>query len=106
MLLLTRINYRLHRFGGVWPITEAEDPIEKVTVAGLDWDLYFGYNGDMKVYSFLPPDDNPINEFSGDVMEFFDHLTSAQSFPETTQYMLSEPLRPPCLSSWHTNELE
>ena len=84
------MNVRLHRFGGVWPITVTEDPIEKVTVAGRSWDLYFGYNGEMKVYSFLPPDDNPISDFSADVKEFFNHLTSTQSFPESTQYMLSE----------------
>ena len=105
MHVLTCIHYRLHRFGGVWPITVTEDPIEKVTIAGRDWDLYFGYNGEMKVYSFLPPDDNPISDFSGDVKEFFDHLTSSQSFPESTQYMLSEPNRRACslcgtLTSW------
>ena len=90
MPILIYMNARLHRFGGVWPITVTKDPIEKVTIAGRSWDLYFGHNGEMKVCSFLAPDDNPISEFSADVKEFFNHLTSTQSSPEGTLYMPSE----------------
>ncbi|SPO01695.1 related to endoglucanase I precursor [Cephalotrichum gorgonifer] len=80
----------LHRYGGIWPITTSStgSPIETVTIGGHNWDLYFGYNGDMQVYSFLPSGDNPINNFSGDVKDYFNYLTRNHQFPETTQYML------------------
>lgn len=83
---------RLHRYGGIWPITSSPtgDPIEQVTIGGRRWDLYFGYNGGMQVYSFLPSDGNPIHDFSGDVKEYFNYLTSRHSFPAHNQYMLSE----------------
>ena len=104
-------NGRLHRYGGIWPITESTtgEPIEKVTVGGREWDLYFGYNGDMKVYSFLPPDDNPITDFSADVKDYFDYLTNSHDFPESNQYMLSKNSNYPMIPSYpatYTNKTE
>jgi xyloglucan-specific endo-beta-1,4-glucanase len=79
----------LNRYGGIWPITEDPngEPVETVTVAGYDWELFTGWNGDMRVYSFLPPE-GPVNSFSADLLEFFDFLTANYDFPETNQYML------------------
>lgn len=90
--MLTCVGGRLHRYGGIWPITTSTtgDPIEQVTIGGRRWDLYFGYNGSMKVYSFLPADDNPIHDFSGDVKEYFNYLADRHQFPANNQYMLSE----------------
>jgi xyloglucan-specific endo-beta-1,4-glucanase len=82
---------RLQRYGGIWPITEDPNgkPAETVKVAGYDWELYTGWNGDMRVYSFLPPGD-AIHSFSADVLDFFDFLTANYDFPASNQYMLSE----------------
>lgn len=95
MPILTFRNDRLARYGGIWPITTSPtgDPIEQVNIGGREWDLYFGYNGEMQVYSFLPSDENPITDFSDDAKDYFDYLTANHSFPESEQYMLSR-----CLS--------
>ncbi|KAK4041929.1 concanavalin A-like lectin/glucanase domain-containing protein [Parachaetomium inaequale] len=79
----------LHRYGGIWPITSSStgSPIATVTVAGYSWDLYTGYNGAMRVYSFVAPN-GPYNSFTADVKEFFNYLVKNESFPESQQYML------------------
>ena len=60
-----------------------------MTVAGYSWDLYTGYNGAMRVYSFVAPN-GPYNSFTADVKEFFNYLVKNESFPESQQYMLSK----------------
>ncbi|KAH7123345.1 endoglucanase-1 [Dactylonectria estremocensis] len=87
-MLTTRCD-RLHRYGGIWPITESTTgtPIAQVQLAGHTWDLYFGYNGEMKVYSFLAAS-GPINNFSADIKVFFDYLGSEYAFPLSKQYLL------------------
>lgn len=98
---------RLHRYGGIWPITTSPtgDPIEQVNIGGYNWDLYFGYNGAMKVYSFLPSGDNAIYSFNGDIKHYFNHLTRNHEFPENNQYMLSEtPTVPRLFSVLATNK--
>ncbi|KZL76491.1 glycoside hydrolase family 12 protein (endoglucanase-1) [Colletotrichum tofieldiae] len=79
----------LNRYGGIWPITESTTgtPIAQVQLAGYTWDLYFGYNGEMKVYSFLAAS-GPIYNFSADVMVFFNFLASQYAFPLSNQYLL------------------
>lgn len=59
-------------------------------VAGYTWDLFTGYNGAMRVYSFVVPNGSPIYSFTADVKEFFNYLTTTQNFPASQQYMLSE----------------
>lgn len=83
---------RLHRYGGIWPITESPtgSPVKTVTLAGYSWDLYTGWNGAMRVYSFLPHNDALISSFSGDVKLFFNYLEAQYAFPSQNQYMLSE----------------
>lgn len=80
---------RLARLGGVWPISQSGSPIARVTIAGYQFDLYFGYNGSMKVYSFVTPG-NPYNSFNADVKLFFDYLTSNQGFPASSQNLIGK----------------
>lgn len=61
-----------------------------VKVAGYTWDLFTGYNGAMRVYSFVVPNGSPIYSFNADVKEFFNYLQTNQNFPESQQYMLSK----------------
>lgn len=86
------VSTRLHRYGGIWPITESStgDPVTTVDLAGHSWDLYTGWNGDMRVYSFLPENDEMISSFSADVKVFFDYLEAEYDFPVDEQYMLSK----------------
>lgn len=85
---------RLQRYGGIWPITESStgSPVERVTIAGYTWELFTGWNGAMRVYSFLPPSGTSYNSFSADVKLFFDYLGQKYAFPASEQYMLSKSL--------------
>lgn len=80
----------LNRYGGIWPITESTtgSPVAQVQVAGYTWDLFTGYNGAMRVYSFVVPEGKPIYSFGADVKEFFNYLVQNYSFPATQQYVL------------------
>jgi xyloglucan-specific endo-beta-1,4-glucanase len=83
---------RLGRFGGVWPISQAGAPIANVTIAGYKFDLYFGYNGAMKVYSFLTTTPNsPYTTFNADIKLFFNYLTKNQGYPASTQNLIGKP---------------
>lgn len=46
-------------------------PIATVTIAGVEWELFEGPNGQMTVYSFLPADRAQQNSFEGDLMVSF-----------------------------------
>lgn len=63
-----------------------------MNVNNNDWDLFVGMNGDMKVFSFITPDDR--NTFAADVKVFFEYLIDNQGFPASEQYLLST-LSPP-----------
>jgi xyloglucan-specific endo-beta-1,4-glucanase len=63
--------------------------VAQVQVAGYTWDLFTGYNGAMRVYSFVVPNGQPIYSFTADVKEFFNYLVKNYNFPESQQYMLS-----------------
>ncbi|KAK4246621.1 glycoside hydrolase [Corynascus novoguineensis] len=73
----------LARLGGVYPIGSSQG---HVNVAGRDWELWVGMNGAMRVYSFVAS--SPINDFSADVKQFFNHLESSQNFPSNSQHLL------------------
>ncbi|KAK8058047.1 endoglucanase a precursor [Apiospora phragmitis] len=62
-------------------------PIATVNIAGHTWDLDTGFNGAMRVFSFLAVN-RPINSFSADVKDFFNYLIQRQGFPASNQYML------------------
>ncbi|KAF3008626.1 hypothetical protein E8E13_008322 [Curvularia kusanoi] len=78
----------LGRLGGVWPISQSGSPIATVTIAGYNFDLYFGYNGSMKVYSFVRSGSNDITSFRADVKLFFNYLVSNQQYPASSQNLI------------------
>ncbi|KAI3332669.1 endoglucanase [Ustulina deusta] len=74
----------LGREGGVQPIGSSTG---SVTVGGKTWDLWIGYNGPMKVFSFVAPQDITTLEF--DIKPFFTHITNNQGFPASSQHLIT-----------------
>ncbi|KAI8623315.1 concanavalin A-like lectin/glucanase domain-containing protein [Xylariaceae sp. FL1651] len=74
----------LARYGGVQPIGSQ---IATVNVGGRSWELWSGYNGAMKVFSFVSS--NPTTSFNTDIKSFFSYLQSSQGFPASNQYLLT-----------------
>ncbi|KAI0206206.1 endoglucanase [Astrocystis sublimbata] len=72
----------LGKRGDIQPIGSSTG---NVNVAGQTWDLWVGYNGPMKVFSFVAP--NEIATFESDIKPFFTHVTNAQGFPASSQYL-------------------
>ena len=77
----------LGRYGGVQPIGSYKTT---VTLAGRSWSLYVGYNGSMKVFSFVAP--NAVSNFSGNIKEFFNYMASNEGFPAGSQNLISKSL--------------
>lgn len=75
----------LGRYGGVGPIGSLKTT---VNLAGRSWSLYVGYNGSMKVFSFVAA--SPVTNFSGNVKEFFNYMASNEGFPASSQNLISE----------------
>jgi len=75
----------LARLGTIYPIGKSTGT---VTVAGKQWDLWSGMNGQMQVYSFVAP--TPYTSFSGDVKEFFNYLQTSQSYPASKQNLIGK----------------
>jgi xyloglucan-specific endo-beta-1,4-glucanase len=76
---------RLGRFGNVYPIGTSQGT---VNVGGRSWELWYGLNGAMKVYTFTPP--SPINNYNGNMKDFFTYLTNNKGYPASTQYLISK----------------
>ncbi|RYC58538.1 hypothetical protein CHU98_g7669 [Xylaria longipes] len=74
----------LGRKGGVQPIGKSTG---NVTVNGQTWDLWIGYNGATKVFSFVAPSE--ITTFEESLKPFFDHITTTQGFPASSQYLIT-----------------
>ncbi|KAK2763057.1 Endoglucanase-1 [Arachnomyces sp. PD_36] len=74
----------LARYGDVYPIGSQ---IGTANVAGADWELYNGMNGDMEVFSFVPA--SPVNSFNADIKEFFQYLVDSQGYPGDSQYLIT-----------------
>ncbi|KAI1275235.1 endoglucanase [Xylaria sp. FL0933] len=72
------------REGGVDPIGSSTGT---VSVGGSNWDLWIGYNGPTKVFSFVAPSD--IATWESDVKPFFQHITDTQGFPASSQYLIT-----------------
>lgn len=74
----------LAALNGVAPIG-APNPIATVTLAGHEWKLFHGSNTNgqdtWQVYSFLATD--TVDDFQGDVNEFFRYLTAHQGVDPT-----------------------
>lgn len=76
--------------GGAGPISSTGSAVASPAVAGATWDLYYGINGQMKVYSFVTQDTKAQSaSFSGDLVDFIAYLADSQSFPRDSQYLLS-----------------
>ena len=81
-------NVRLARYGGVCPIGRC---VAEVQVQGRRWELWDGYNGAMRVWSFVPPaSGGEIRNFKGDVREFFGYLERERGFPAAEQNLIGK----------------
>ena len=76
---------RLARINNVYPIGSSTGT---VNVGGRTWELWIGYNGSMKVFSFVPY--SPVNSFSTDVKQFFNHIQNTQGFPAGSQHLIGK----------------
>ncbi|KAG7380365.1 hypothetical protein PHYBOEH_011483 [Phytophthora boehmeriae] len=74
----------LAAIGGAGPISSTGSSIGNTTIAGNEFSVYSGPNGDMMVYSFVA--DKQISSFDGDLMEFLNYLVKSQNF-DTKQYL-------------------
>lgn len=74
----------LAALGGAGPISSTGSAVATTTIAGVSFSLYSGPNGDTTVYSFVA--ESETTSFSGDLMDFFNYLSSNQGFP-TSQYL-------------------
>ncbi|KAL2825855.1 concanavalin A-like lectin/glucanase domain-containing protein [Aspergillus pseudoustus] len=74
----------LARYGDVQPIGSQ---IATVNVGGRAWELWNGWNGAMNVYSFVAP--SPLNNFSGDIKDFWNLLVNNYGFPGSSQYLIN-----------------
>ncbi|RAQ51160.1 endoglucanase-1 precursor [Aspergillus flavus] len=72
--------------GGAGPISTTGSPIDTPTIGGKTWKLYQGTNAATTVFSFVAPSE--IQDYSGNLAEFFTYLAEKQSFP-ASQYYLS-----------------
>jgi xyloglucan-specific endo-beta-1,4-glucanase len=75
----------LGRFGNVYPIGSSQGQVQ---VGGRTWELFYGLNGSMKVYSFIAP--SPINSYNGNLKDFFTYLTNSKGFPASSQNLISK----------------
>jgi len=77
---------RLARYGGVCPIGKR---VGEVHIGGRRWELWDGYNGAMRVWSFVPPRAE-IRGFKGDMRDFFGYLEREKGFPAGEQNLIGE----------------
>jgi len=61
-----------------------------VTISGYSFDLYFGYNGSMQVYSFVRSGSNDIKSFKSDIKLFFNYLVQNHQFPASAQNLIGK----------------
>jgi xyloglucan-specific endo-beta-1,4-glucanase len=74
----------LGRYGNVYPIGSS---VGYVNVAGRSWELWTGWNGSMRVYSFVAS--SAVNSFSANLKDFFNYLSSNQGYPANSQYLIT-----------------
>ncbi|KIM20713.1 carbohydrate-binding module family 1 protein [Serendipita vermifera MAFF 305830] len=74
----------LGAFGGAGPISSSGSPVATPTISGSSWKLYDGYNGSMRVFSFVAS--STINSYSGDLNDFLKYLSTNNGFP-TSHYL-------------------
>lgn len=71
----------LTALGKAFPISSSNDPVATVTLAGSSWKLYKGKYENRPVFSFVAT--NEVRDFSGDIMDFMNYLTSKQGMPKS-----------------------
>ena len=69
----------LSALGGAGPISSTGSAIATVTVAGKQFKLYKGPNGQTTVFSVVSV--SPINSFNGDLNAFLVYLRNSQGLP-------------------------
>ncbi|KAM0135568.1 hypothetical protein ACHAO1_005117 [Botrytis cinerea] len=74
----------LAAIGGAGPISSTGSPIATATIAGYEFKLYSGPNGDTTVYSFVASSE--ATNFDGDLMEFLNYLATNEGW-STSQYI-------------------
>ncbi|KAI5787301.1 concanavalin A-like lectin/glucanase domain-containing protein [Geopyxis carbonaria] len=74
----------LAALGGAGPISSTGSAVATVTIAGVSWKLYDGYNGSMHVFSFVAV--STVTSFSGDAKLFLNYLVSNYGMP-SSQYV-------------------
>ena len=60
-----------------------------MSVGGQNWNLWVGYNGSMKVFSFVAPS-NSLNGFNSNLKDFFNYLQNSQGYPGSQQHLISK----------------
>lgn len=70
----------LSALGGAGPISSTGSAIATVTIAGKQFKLYKGPNGQMTVFSFVAT--SPINSWNGDLNAFLVYLRGNQGLPK------------------------
>ncbi|RFU76588.1 glycoside hydrolase family 12 [Trichoderma arundinaceum] len=74
----------LGKYGDISPIGSSQGTF---TINGQSWQLYYGFNGAMQVYSFVAPSNT--TSWSGDVKNIFNWLRDNRGYPASSQYVLS-----------------
>ncbi|KAL2825257.1 concanavalin A-like lectin/glucanase domain-containing protein [Aspergillus pseudoustus] len=74
----------LAALGGAGPISSTGSSIASVTLGGVSWNLWYGYNGNMQVYSFVAS--STTESFSADLVDFISYLESSQGL-SSSQYL-------------------
>ncbi|KAL3472884.1 concanavalin A-like lectin/glucanase domain-containing protein [Aspergillus californicus] len=74
----------LAALGGAGPISSTGSSIATVTLGGVSWNLWYGLNGSMKVYSFVAS--STTESFSADLIDFINYLESSQGL-SSSQYL-------------------
>jgi len=77
----------LAAYGGAGPISSTGSADETVTIGGVDFKLYDGFNGDMHTYSYVATSD--VTSFSGDLLDFLTHIVDTYGTLTTSHYLNS-----------------
>jgi xyloglucan-specific endo-beta-1,4-glucanase len=59
-----------------------------VNVGGRNWELWYGLNGNMKVFSFVAS--SPVTSYNGNLKDFFNYMANNRGFPASSQYLISK----------------
>ncbi|KAL4785364.1 concanavalin A-like lectin/glucanase domain-containing protein [Aspergillus varians] len=74
----------LAALGGAGPISSTGSSIASVKLGGVSWNLWYGLNGNMKVYSFVAS--STTQSFSADIIDFVNYLVDSEGLP-SSQYL-------------------